>query len=162
MERAFLLVGLIERSFHDQALDQLDSLLDPNLVVDGRFPMEQGAEAFKRTLASTAQAFPDMHIEIEDGAMHEGLVFRRWRMTGTHEGTFLGIAPTGRRVQLSGVDVERIQDDRIVEHWTYWDRMSLAEQLGATGVPLRPDPTEQANDKKRRVVARKCRRFSAR
>jgi steroid delta-isomerase-like uncharacterized protein len=142
LEQALMLVGLIERSFHDQAVDQLDSLLDPNMIVHGPFPMEQGAEAFKRTLAATRRAFPDMRIQIEAGAVREGLVFRRWRMTGTHEAEFLGIAPTGRSVQLSGVDIERIENGRIVEHWTYWDRLSLAEQLGVSGVPFRPEPTE--------------------
>lgn len=93
--------------------------------------MEQGAAAFKRALASTRQAFPDLDVKVEASAAHEGLVFRRWSMTGTHQGQFLGIAATGRKVALSGVDVKRLEHGRIVEHWTYWDRLSLAEQLEA-------------------------------
>ena len=46
-EAVFALVGLIERSFHEHSLEQLDALLDPNLVVHAPVPMEQGAEAFK-------------------------------------------------------------------------------------------------------------------
>jgi predicted ester cyclase len=75
--------------------------------------MEQGAEAFKRRLASTREAFPDMKITIEARAAHEGLVFRHWSMKGTHRGTFLGIQPTGRSVTLSGVDIERRENGRV-------------------------------------------------
>jgi steroid delta-isomerase-like uncharacterized protein len=129
-EAVFALVGLIERSFHEHSLEQLDALLDPNLVVHAPVPMEQGAEAFKHALATTREAFPDMKIEIEAGAAHEGLMFRRWSMTGTHQGTFLGFPATGRKIVLAGVDIERLANGKIVEHWTYWDRLSLLEQLG--------------------------------
>jgi steroid delta-isomerase-like uncharacterized protein len=135
IERMLLLVGLIERSFHDQTLDQLDTLLHPDLIVHGPVPMEQGAEGFKRSLAATRLAFPDITITIEASAAQEGLVFRRWHMLGTHEGTFLGVPPTGRRVELSGIDLERLDEDRIVEHWSFWDRMALAQQLGVATIP---------------------------
>jgi len=134
-EAIFALVGLAEKSLHQHSVEQLDALLDPDLVVHGPVPMEHGAEGFKRALASTREAFPDMEIKIEAKATHEGLVFRQWSMTGTHEGPFLGMPPTGRKVRLSGVDIERLQNGKIVEHWTYWDRMSLAEQLGLPPPP---------------------------
>jgi steroid delta-isomerase-like uncharacterized protein len=130
LEGVFALVGLSERSFHEHSPEELDALLHPNLVVHAPVPMEEGAEGFKRALASTREAFPDMKITIEARAAHEGLVFRHWSMTGTHRGTFLGIPTTGRRVSLSGVDIERLENGKVVEHWTFWDRMSLAEQLG--------------------------------
>ena len=145
IEGVFSLVGLIEKSFHRHSVDQLDALLDPDLVVHGPVSMEQGAAGFKRSLAMTREAFPDMEINIEAGAAHEGLVFRRWSMSGTHTGTFLGIAPTGHKVVLSGVDVERLVGGRIVEHWTYWDRMSMAEQLGIASLPEMPGPAGNAN-----------------
>lgn len=135
LEAVFALVGLTGKSFHEHTEEELDALLDPNLVVHGPIPMKQGAEAFKRALASTREAFPDLEIKIEASASHEDLMFRRWSMTGTHSGTFLGMPPTGRSVVLSGVDIERLNNGRIVEHWTYWDRLSLAEQLGLPPPP---------------------------
>jgi predicted ester cyclase len=151
IERVFLLVSLIEQSFHDRTLDQLDSLLDPDLIVHGPFPMEQGADGFRRSLAATRLGFPDIEITIEAGAVLESLVFRKWQMVGTHQGTFLGIDPTGRRVKLSGVDIERIEDDRIVEHWSYWDRMSLAEQLGVATIPGSGDSGSRSHGMTRRT-----------
>jgi steroid delta-isomerase-like uncharacterized protein len=131
IEGVFALVGLAERSFHRHSDEQLDALLHPDLVVHAPVLLEKGAAAFKQALVSTRQAFPDLDIKIEASAAHEGLVFRRWSMTGTHQGPFLGIPATGRKVALSGVDVERLEHGRIVEHWSYWDRMSLTEQLDA-------------------------------
>jgi steroid delta-isomerase-like uncharacterized protein len=134
----FALVGLSERSFHEHTLEQLDALLDPNLVIHAPFPIEQGAEGFKRALASTREAFPDIRITIEGRAAHEGLLFRWWSMSGTHLGTFLGVAPTGRQISLGGVDVERLENGKVVEHWTFWDRLSFAEQLGLHSLPGMP------------------------
>ena len=134
----FALVGLSERSFHEHSPEQLDALLDPNLLIHAPVPIEQGAEGFKRALASTREAFPDISITIEGRAAQEGLVFRRWSMTGTHLGTFLGVASTGRKISLSGVDIERLENGKIVEHWTFWDRLSLAEQLGLRSLPEMP------------------------
>jgi steroid delta-isomerase-like uncharacterized protein len=138
LDGVFALVGLSEKSFHEHSLEQLDALLDPNLVVHAPVRIEQGAEGFKRALASTREAFPDIRTTIEARAAHEGLLFRRWSMTGTHLGTFLGVAPTGRAISLSGVDIERLENGRIVEHWTFWDRLSLAEQLGLRSLPEMP------------------------
>jgi hypothetical protein len=70
LEGVFALVGLTERSFHEHSLEEVDALLDPNLVVHAPVHMEQGAEAFKHTLASTREAFPDMKITIEARAAH--------------------------------------------------------------------------------------------
>jgi steroid delta-isomerase-like uncharacterized protein len=132
----FALAGLSERSFHEHSLEQLDALLDPNLVVHAPIPFEQGAEGFKRALLATREAFPDLRVTIEARAAQDGLVFRRWSMTGTHLETFLGVAATGRKIALYGVDIERLEHGKIVEHWSFWDRMSLAEQLGLASLPI--------------------------
>ena len=77
-----------------------------------------------------------MEIKIEASASQESLVFRRWSMTGTHEGPFLGMPPTGRKVRLSGVDIERLQKGRIVE-LRYFTGLTIEE----TAVVLKISPT---------------------
>jgi predicted ester cyclase len=54
---------------------------------------------------------------------------------GTHEGSFQGIAPTGRTVEIHVIDIVRVTDGRIVEHWNCVDRLGLLAQLGALPVP---------------------------
>jgi hypothetical protein len=57
-------------------------------------------------------------------------------MTGRHVGEFGGLAPTGRAVTLTGLNLERLRDGRIVEHWSEYDRMGLMHQVEG---PTRPN-----------------------
>ena len=54
----------------------------------------------------------------------------RVTMTGTQKGDFFGIAPTGRRVSVNQINIERIRDGRIAEHWRVTDELALMRQLG--------------------------------
>jgi predicted ester cyclase len=51
-------------------------------------------------------------------------------MTGTHTGEFNGIAPTGKRVEIQFVDILRLRDGQIIEHWLSMDQLSFMQQLG--------------------------------
>jgi steroid delta-isomerase-like uncharacterized protein len=124
------LLTLIESGFNSDDLDRLDAVLHPDLVVHAPIPAGTGREDFKETLAAIRRGFPDGHITIEDLAVEPDRVFRRWTFQGTHRGDFIGIPATGRTVRMSGVDVERFQGGVIVEHWSFWDRLQLLEQLG--------------------------------
>jgi predicted ester cyclase len=63
-------------------------------------------------------------------------------MTATHAGEFMGIPATGRRVTLAGIDISRIEDGRIAEHWIQCDMLGFLEQLGAI-------PTQDAGGRAR-------------
>ena len=54
---------------------------------------------------------------------------------GTHSGSFNGVEPTGAEVDIGVIDIVRVQDGRIVEHWNCVDRLGLLAQLGALPVP---------------------------
>jgi predicted ester cyclase len=54
---------------------------------------------------------------------------------GTHQGEFMGIDPTGNRVTITGVDILRIADGKIVEHWGKFDDLSMMQQLGVISEP---------------------------
>ena len=85
-----------------------------------------------------------MHQHQHGGAGGEGdlqlaegdLVATRFTSSGTHTGTFQGIGPTGRELSWTGMVIDRVQDDRIVESWGNWDMMGMLQQLGI--VPTRP------------------------
>jgi predicted ester cyclase len=55
-----------------------------------------------------------------------------WRYTvrGTHQGEFMGIAPTGKSITLTGILVSRFADDKVVEDWNNYDALGLMQQLG--------------------------------
>jgi predicted ester cyclase len=68
-------------------------------------------------LAQFRIGFPDLRSH-EDALLGDGdLVVLRWTITGTHTGPFFGVAPTGRTIQVSGMDMLRVADGKFVEHW---------------------------------------------
>lgn len=75
-------------------------------------------------------AFPDFRPEIHWQSVDGDLVTTYKTYHGTHLGEFLGIAPTGRRVQFDTVDAMRVRDGRIVEHWGVANLYSVLGQLG--------------------------------
>ena len=81
--------------------------------------------------AAFRSAFPDL-VWAVDFVFGDGeYVAGRWTATGTHEGEWAGVAPTGRRVQFSGANLFRFGDDgKVVEIWNHRDDLGLMQQLG--------------------------------
>lgn len=106
----------------------------------------RGAEGLAQWFRDLFASVPDWKLEIEntvdDG---ERQVVVQWRATGTFNGTqpFLGIEPTGRRVEIRGVDVIRFDDDHKVETNTvYYDGAEFARQIGM--LPTRDSAADRA------------------
>ena len=80
-------------------------------------------------------AFPDLELRVEQQVAEGGLVATLWRAGGTHQGTFLGLEPTGRRAEWTGCWFQRVAGGRIVEgqDWGCWDRAGLLDQLEEGG-----------------------------
>ena len=74
--------------------------------------------------------FPDLRCSILDAVCEDDRVACRWRMVGTHQGPFLGFAPTGRRVDLEGIGFFRFHGGRVAEEWLEYDAFGLLRQLG--------------------------------
>ena len=91
---------------------------------------ELKGEALRQFFASVLKAFPDLQRTVEDQFTDDIHVTTRLTYTGTHKGPFMGIAPTGKRVTISGISIHRIADGRIVEEWQEWDSLGLMQQLG--------------------------------
>lgn len=92
-------------------------------------PLDPDAQV--KRLAGFQAAFPDIEITVEEVITDGDRLAFRSTMTGTHQGEFLGIAPTGRSVTVGLVDVIHFKDGRFVEHWGGPDLFDLVRQLGA-------------------------------
>lgn len=90
-----------------------------------------GADAHRQVLISIFAAFPDAHWTVVDQIAEGEKVVMRWTLTGTHLGTFMGIAPTGKPLVSSGICIDRLLDGHIVEEWEEWDTLGMMQQLGA-------------------------------
>jgi steroid delta-isomerase-like uncharacterized protein len=93
-------------------------------------PGVRGPEGVRQLVILYRSAFPDTHFIIEDQIAEGDRVVTRWRASGTHKGELIGIAPTGKRVTVTGIDVSRISGGKVVESWGNWDTLGLMQQLG--------------------------------
>jgi len=98
-------------------------------------PTPLDPEAWTRFLAGFVEAFPDLHITVEDAVGEGDLVAQRVHFAGTHTGEFQGLPPTHRQVTFSGLELNRFVDGRVAEHWFQMDSLTLLQQLGLVVVP---------------------------
>ena len=81
-------------------------------------------------------AFPDLRMEAEDVLVDGDKVVARVRTTGTHQGEFMGMPATGKRVDVQLIDIIRFGDDGLAhEHWGIFDALGMMQQLGAIPAP---------------------------
>lgn len=108
----------------------------PDYVIHDRdLADELGGPDLYRALASgTREVFPDASFAIEDALETGEKVALRWTMTGTHDGSLAGEAPTGTRVELSGMEIDRFDDGKLAETWALTDQADLLRQVGALTV----------------------------
>ena len=98
-------------------------------------PEPLDSEAWAGFLAGFVEGFPDLQLTIEDSVAEGDLVAQRIHFEGTHTGEFQGLPPTGRRVEFSGLELNRFEDGRVAEHWFQLDSLTLLQQLGLKVVP---------------------------
>jgi steroid delta-isomerase-like uncharacterized protein len=89
-----------------------------------------GREGLKQFIASLRSASPDVHFTIDDVIAEGDRVVTRWTARGTHHGDLMGAPPTGKRITVSAIAIDRIVNGRIVEHWAVRDDLGLVQQLG--------------------------------
>lgn len=95
----------------------------------GLAPTKAGVLEFFRAIR---EAFPDMRMDVEDIFGSGDKVVARIRLTGTHQGDFMGIPATGKRVDFQLIDIQLLGDDGLAhEHWGVVDTLAMMQQLGA-------------------------------
>ncbi len=90
-----------------------------------------GPEGIKQLIGMYRSALPDIHFETGEMIFDGATVAHRWTFTGTHGGEMMGVEPTGKMVEVSGVEMKHVEDGRITASWTISDAMGLMRQLGA-------------------------------
>jgi len=140
----------LERLHHalnsgDEALigTTVDEIFDPDVRIGTPLPTgATGAQALKQVWTTLLRAYPDLHVTVEDLFGEDDRVVVRKTVTGTHQGDYLGLAPTGRPVAYAEMFIVRFAGGRIVETWGVVDLLSQLRQLGA--IPARPGSAPSA------------------
>src|SRR5215204_6064963 len=95
----------------------------------------EGLEAWRQFTAPFTQAFPDLRLTIQDIAAEGDTVAARVAFHGTHRGEFQGIPPSGKEVSFSSIEVNRVVDGKVEEHWVEINLLGLVQQLGVATIP---------------------------
>jgi len=127
--------ALVRRNFEEvwnqENLAVIDELHDSHYLghIASSAEAIKGSEQFKHFVAIHRLAFPDMHFTIEDQLAEGDKVATRWSARGTHQGEFLGIAPGGQTLTITGISIHRIVNGKIQESWDNWDALSLLQGM---------------------------------
>jgi steroid delta-isomerase-like uncharacterized protein len=113
--------------YNTHNLDSFDEFIAPEYV-DHTNKVDK--EGLRQLFIMGFTGFPDWHETIEDIIAEGDKVWIRVSYTGTHTGDFMGVAPTGKKVTMTGVDIYRIENGKLVEYWHVSDQMNFNVQLG--------------------------------
>ena len=120
----------IEEVWSTGNADLMDDLMDENMLDHNPIPgLPAGRAARKQILAMFHAAF-DVHIKLDLLLADGDYVVDRWSASLTHKGEFMGIPATGKTAQLTGIDISRLANAKIVEAWHEEDIAGLMQQLG--------------------------------
>lgn len=127
----------LEEVFAGGNLELVDELFAPDFVLhDPSVPQEvRGPEGIRQYVAMYRAAYPDTHFTIEDQIAEGEKIVTRWTGQGTHQGELMGIAPTGKQVTVTGIEVDRIAGGKIEETWVSYDALGMMQQLGVIPRP---------------------------
>jgi predicted ester cyclase len=130
-----LISRAVEDIWNQQRFDRLPDYVAADFVIHAAHGDIHGRDGAKQFFVMLRQAFPDIQFTIEDQIAAGDRVVTRWSATGTHQGEFQDIAPTNNKVRMTGTDIDRIANGKVVECWTETDELGLLQQLGALPSP---------------------------
>ena len=93
-------------------------------------PAHRGPQAMKEHVSGWLMSFPDLRFNVEQMIAERDHVVSHLVMEGTNQGTWMGIAPTGKRLQIRLITIHRIANSKIAEDWVLVESLGLFQQLG--------------------------------
>jgi steroid delta-isomerase-like uncharacterized protein len=127
----------LEEACNEGNLGVVDEIVASDYVLhDPALPEEiRGPEGVKGFVQMYRSAYPDIVITVEDQIAEGDDVVTRWTGRGTHQGELLGVPPSGNRVEVAGITIDRISGGKFAESWTTYDALGMMQQIGAIPPP---------------------------
>jgi predicted ester cyclase len=121
-------------AFNNGNIDLLDTVCAPNML-DHSTAAAPGQpndlEGFKKRVNGHRVGMPDLRFSITNMIIEGDYLAFQWEMNGTHTGPYMGRPPSGNPVRIVGMNMERLENGLIVEHWSYPDKLAALQQIGA-------------------------------
>lgn len=129
-----------EEVWNKKREEAIDEMMAEDCVANGLADQAgssiRGTEPFKMLHRAFVSAYPDMKITVEDTVIQGDKIAARCRVTGSHAGDGIGVAPTNQPVEFTGMTIVRIKDGKIVEAWNEFNFMEMYKQVGALTLNL--------------------------
>jgi steroid delta-isomerase-like uncharacterized protein len=126
---------LMEEAFGQGKTEILEEVLHSEFVCydpNSESGEIRGADTMKGEIEYFRQAVPDLTYIVEDQVAEGDEVVTRWRASGTHQGEFFGVAGTGNRIEMSGIQIDRFDErGKMIEEWPEYDLLGAMRQIGA-------------------------------
>jgi steroid delta-isomerase-like uncharacterized protein len=130
---------LMEEAFGQGKTEVIDEVLHSDFVCydpNSEAGEVRGAETIKGEIEYFRQAVPDLTYTVEDQVAEGDKVVTRYTASGTHRGEFFGVPPTGNRIEMSGIQIDRFDESgKMVEEWPAYDLLGAMRQIGAIPEP---------------------------
>jgi steroid delta-isomerase-like uncharacterized protein len=131
-----ILRRFFEELFNTGDLSIADEIVAENFVNDNNIPGEPpGREELKAFVTLLRTSFRDIHFTVDDQIAEGNKVATRLHFTGTHQGEFAGMPPTGKSINVTAINIQRVSGGQIQETWLDWDALGTMQQLGAIPAP---------------------------
>ena len=121
---------VIEEGFNKGNLDALDALFAPDFQEHQHGMVPPNLQGVKGAISYLRSVFPDLTLKVEDSIAQGEMVWLRITARGTQRGPLMGRPPSGKPFAITVIDIARIVDGKMVEHWGVADRFHQMEQLG--------------------------------
>jgi steroid delta-isomerase-like uncharacterized protein len=127
-----LIRHLYKEFWNERKLEVVDRLISESHALTSAhiFGTTVGPAAYKKQLQVFLTGFPDFRFTIDQTICEEDKIAVMWTFTGTHQGEFLGIAPTNKAVAITGITIHQVADRKILDSFAIWDAISMFRQLG--------------------------------
>jgi predicted ester cyclase len=127
--------AIIEDGFSKGDVTVIDELASPDFVEHQYGFIPPNASSVKRAIVSLHSAFPDFSMTVEELVSHGDKVWGRMTARGTQKGQIGPMPATGKRIEITVIDIMRFKDGKLIEHWGVPDRFAMMEQLGMKAPP---------------------------
>lgn len=107
-----------------------DELLSPDFAMHTPLPASLGIKGINEVIITCRAAFEHLNVTIEDMIAEGDKVTARFTAHGTHKGDFMGLQATGKPITMTGIEIFRIKDGKIIELWGEANLLGLMQQLG--------------------------------
>jgi steroid delta-isomerase-like uncharacterized protein len=128
------------RRYYEEILNQghsdiLQDMAVPDYIENDPLPGQTTGLAGLEERVAMLRGALNPHFTIEDLVADGDRVVVRWTQRGQQVRGFLGLPPTGKAFTIAGIDIHRLRDGRMAEHWHVVDQLSLLQQLGVIPSP---------------------------